>query len=46
MLALRNVYWVAANAVDRILAEPGLLDADVGKGQMQPSASRVRSDTA
>ena len=30
MLALRNVYWVAANVVDRVLAEPALLNADVG----------------
>ena len=28
MLALRNLYWCAANAVDRVLAVPALLDAD------------------
>jgi hypothetical protein len=28
MLALRNVYWIAANAVDRVLAVPALLDTD------------------
>jgi hypothetical protein len=27
MLVLRNVYWNAANAVDRVLATPELLDA-------------------
>jgi hypothetical protein len=29
MLQLRNVYWMAANAVDRVLVVPELLDADV-----------------
>lgn len=28
MLALHNVYWRAANAVDLVLADPDLLDAD------------------
>jgi len=28
MLGLRNVYWVAANGVDRVLATPSLLNAD------------------
>jgi len=28
MLRLHNVYWVAANAVDRVLAVPEMLDSD------------------
>ena len=31
MLKLRNVYWVAANVVDRILAAPDLLDAETSQ---------------